>query len=68
MTREPNAPAAHIEPLCVDIPDACRMIGVSRSKLYCLLNSGEIPSRKAGKLRLIPIEGLRAWVASLPAA
>jgi excisionase family DNA binding protein len=60
--------SGHLEPFLVDIPDACRMIGVSRSKLYALLSSGAIPSRKAGKNRLIEVAALRAWAASLPEA
>jgi excisionase family DNA binding protein len=55
------------EPLSVDISEACRLIGLGRSKLYELLTAGEIQSVKVGKRRLVPMASLRAWLARLQA-
>jgi hypothetical protein len=66
---------AHIEPLAVDIPTACRMTGVGRSMVYMALNPNSskraglpfLPSFKVGKLRRITMPNLKAWVADLAA-
>lgn len=54
-----------LEPLAVDIPKACRLTGLGRSKLYELLSAGEIPSVKVGKRRVVPVASLRQWLAKL---
>ena len=54
-----------IEPLSVDIPGACQLTGLGRSKLYDLLGRGEIASVKVGKRRLILVAELRAWLQRL---
>lgn len=38
-----------IDPICVKINDAARMIGVGRTKLYELIASGEVETVKLGK-------------------
>ncbi len=38
-----------VEPICVKVNDAARMIGVGRTKLYELIASGEIEAIKLGK-------------------
>ena len=58
--------AAHrLETLSVDIPEACRLTGLGRSKIYDLLGNGEIVSVKVGKRRLILTADLRAWLQRL---
>lgn len=47
------------EPLAVRIPDAVRMTGISRSKLYELIASGELDTVKVGRCTLVPMESLR---------
>jgi excisionase family DNA binding protein len=37
-------------------------IGVSRSKAYELIASGEIPSVKVGGCVRVPVDALRAWI------
>lgn len=44
MTAPPS-----VEPICVKVNDAARMIGVGRTKLYELIASGEIEAIKLGK-------------------
>lgn len=50
--------------ISVRIPEACRMIGISRSKLYELIEAGEIQTAKVGASRLILVSSLRAFVES----
>jgi len=54
-------------PLAVPIPEACRLIGVGRSTLYKLIDSGHIKPRKIGRRTLLIIEELDALVKNLPA-
>ena len=44
--------------------EAADSIGVSRSKCYELISSGEIPSVKVGGCVRIPVQALRDWIAS----
>lgn len=50
------------EPLAVRIPDAVRMTGIGRSKLYELIASGELVSIKIGRCTLVPMESLRELI------
>jgi excisionase family DNA binding protein len=52
-----------VDPLAVSIKAAARMIGVSRTVLYQLINGGEIPSFTVGRRRLLAIAELRRFVA-----
>jgi len=64
--KNPDLPAREsFEPITVRIPIACRMLGISRSKLYELIAEGEIGTLKLGNTTLVPVEGLRAFVARL---
>jgi excisionase family DNA binding protein len=59
------SPEDRIEPITVRVPDACRMLGIGRSKLYELIAEGEIPTLKLGSATLLPVAGIRAFVARL---
>ena len=50
------------EPIAISVAEAAERIGVSRAALYPLVMSGDIPSIKIGKRRLVPISALRGWV------
>lgn len=50
------------EPLTVRIPAAIRMTGIGRSKLYELIQSGDIEIVKIGSSTLIPVESLRQLI------
>ena len=45
------------------VPEAARLIGLSRSRLYELMRRGEVDYVKVGGATLIPYEGLRAFIA-----
>jgi excisionase family DNA binding protein len=42
--------------------ETCEVLGVKRSTLFKMLEAGAIPSIKVGRLRRIPIAGLKDWV------
>jgi excisionase family DNA binding protein len=48
--------------LRVDIVEAARLLHLSRSTIYVMLNSGELPSTRRGVARRIPVAALRAWI------
>ena len=52
----------HPQPLTVRIPDACRMTGIGRSKLYELIEEGSIEIIKVGRMTLIPVEALERFI------
>ncbi len=47
-----------ITPIAVSIPDAGRMVGLSRSRIYELMDEGTIESRKVGRRRLVLVRSL----------
>jgi excisionase family DNA binding protein len=44
--------------------EAAEAIGIGRSKMYELLASGELPSIRIGGSIRVPVDALRAWIAS----
>ena len=52
----------HVEPLCVRVNDAARMIGVGSTKLYELISSGELETVKIGKATRITTASLHRLV------
>jgi len=51
-----------VEPICVRINDAARMIGIGRTKLYELIATGELETVKIGKATRITTASLRGLV------
>jgi excisionase family DNA binding protein len=50
--------------LSVRIPEAVKMTGISRSRLYELMRSGEIQTVKIGASRLILVNSLQTFLES----
>jgi len=48
--------------ITVRIPEACRMTGIGRSKLYELIKAGDIPTIKVGSMTLVPVRGLEGFL------
>lgn len=48
----------------VGVAEACRFIGVSRSRLYELMGRGELAYLKVGARRLLPLAELRRFLAA----
>lgn len=61
MNGQSNA-APEYEPITVSIVTAASMLGISRSKFYELMDTGEIETIKIGRRSLIPVSALRAFV------
>ncbi|HEY3228825.1 MAG TPA: helix-turn-helix domain-containing protein [Roseiflexaceae bacterium] len=57
-----NQLTGQIDPLLVRVEEAARLLSLSRSMIYALLNSGELPSVRCGTARRIPLAALQAWV------
>ncbi|RPF72462.1 helix-turn-helix domain-containing protein [Aurantiacibacter spongiae] len=50
-----------VEPICVRVNDAARMIGIGRTKLYELIASGEIETLKIGRATRVTTASLHAF-------
>jgi excisionase family DNA binding protein len=50
------------EPITVRIPEAIRLTGIGRSKLYELIASGDIEVVKIGRCTLVPMASLYALI------
>jgi excisionase family DNA binding protein len=59
---EQNPQTVAIEPLLVRVHEAARLLSLSRSTIYEMLDRGELPSVRCGAARRIPLAALRAWV------
>lgn len=49
-----------MEPLTVRISTAVQLTGISRSRLYELIQSGDLETAKVGRSTLIPYKSLKA--------
>lgn len=50
------------EPISVRIPEAVRLTGLSRSRIYELMRSGDIEFAKIGSSTLILMDSLRTFI------
>ena len=50
------------EPISVKIPEAVRLTGLSRSRIYELMRSGDIAFAKVGSSTLILVDSLRQFI------
>ena len=50
------------EPLLVKPADAARMLGCSRTRIYKLVNAGEIDSFSDGRSRKITVESIHGYI------
>lgn len=57
MTAPPS-----VEPICVKVNEAARMIGVGRTKLYELIATGDVEVVKLGKSTRVTVTSLRELV------
>jgi excisionase family DNA binding protein len=55
-------PKIPTEPRYISVREAARRAGVSRSRIYELLKSGEIEAVKDGSRTLVPIASIDAWL------
>lgn len=62
-TTASEQPKSPVEPLLVRVEEAARILSLSRSTIYEMMDAGELPSVRRGAARRIPVAALRAWVA-----
>jgi excisionase family DNA binding protein len=53
-------------PALLRLPDACRYLGLGRSKLYELIQQQQIQIVKVGGRTLVPVVSLQEFVRKLP--
>ncbi|MFC1902350.1 helix-turn-helix domain-containing protein [Chloroflexota bacterium] len=52
-----------MEKLAVSVVEAARLISVSKSTAYALIEQGHLPAVRVGEKRLIvPVKALEAWL------
>lgn len=56
-----------LEPRLVSIADAAALLGIGRSKAYELAREGRLPTVDLDGRKLVPLEGLDAFIAELAA-
>jgi len=61
MTRL-NLNIGPLDPISVKIPEAIRLTGLSRSRIYELMRSGDIQFAKVGSSTLVLVESLRTFI------
>lgn len=52
------------DPISVRIAEAVRMTGLSKSKIYLLIGSGDIEAAKVGRATLIFVDSLKSFLRS----
>jgi excisionase family DNA binding protein len=62
LTSTQLTPPPQLEPLQVEVTKAARLLAYSRSTIYEMLSSGELPSTRHGTSRRLPVAALRAWI------
>lgn len=62
VKREPVSRMRQADPITVRIPEAIRLTGIGRSKLYELIASGDVEVVKIGSCTLIPMASLHALI------
>lgn len=48
-----------MEPVSVTIDDACKALGIKRTKIYELINAGHLRTLKIGRRTLVKTESIR---------
>lgn len=56
---------ATLEPLTIRISAAVRLSGLSRSRIYELIQSGDLETHKVGRTTLIPYRSLKHLVTGM---
>ena len=57
-----NQGDAPVQKLLLTVPEAGRALAISRSKMYDLLNSGQLPSVHIGRSRRVRVRDIQNFV------
>ena len=52
--------------IAYQLPDAARISGVSRTRIFEAVRKQELTIRKAGRVSIVTHDDLMAWIKSLP--
>jgi excisionase family DNA binding protein len=61
-----NIPVLDLQPEGLSIPEACRVAGVGRTKVYEAIANKRLKARKLGKRTIILRSDLQQFLAALP--
>ncbi|MEZ5937370.1 MAG: helix-turn-helix domain-containing protein [Hyphomonadaceae bacterium] len=64
----PPPPAIPQEKLTFSVKEASAALSLSKTTIWKAIADGVLPAQKFGNRTLIPADGLRAWLASMPSA
>lgn len=56
-------PETAVEPLAISVTGAGKALDCSTRHIINLINTGELESFKSGRRRLVPIDGLKRYIA-----
>ena len=48
------------------VPELAQACGLSRQKMYEMVNAGEVPHKVIGSRKLIPVDVAQSWAENLP--
>jgi len=65
---EHEAPTREQPRLLLRVEEAAHRLGIERTLMYALVQSGDVESVRVGRLRRVPVECLDEFVAGLRAA
>ena len=60
--QHPDGSQAPLLIAMISVKEFCQATGLCATTVNKLIKSGELPSKKAGRRRLIPVESARAWL------
>ncbi|MCG5240852.1 hypothetical protein ACIU1J_05400 [Azospirillum doebereinerae] len=55
-----------MDPIAVDIREACRVSGLTRTRIFGEIRDGNLEAKRAGKRTLVMFASLKALVQALP--
>jgi excisionase family DNA binding protein len=61
-----NTYISELQPEGLTVPEACKVCGLGRTKLYQAITDGQLIARKFGKRTLILRQDLQQFLAALP--
>jgi len=59
MPTQRPSPDGYLDPITVRISDAVKLTGISRSRVYELIRSGQIETVKVGRAKLVLYRSLK---------
>jgi excisionase family DNA binding protein len=53
-------------PMLIPVTEAARLLSLGRTRIYELIDAGDLEARKLGKLTMITMDSVRRFVDGLP--